>query len=58
MANLNESKSIGHSFCIIDMEKSDGCAVTCSNAFDKRAVETKMAIPFLLTWMKEERYFA
>ncbi len=57
MANVNQPKAVGHPFGIIEVKKSDSCATTCGHAFDKTTVEAKMAIPSLLTWMKEEDDF-
>jgi len=53
MAKINQPKAVGHSFSIIEMKKSDSSATTCGNAFNQSAIEAKMAIPSLLTWMKE-----
>ena len=57
MAKINQPKSVGHPFSIVEVKKSDRCATTGGNAFDKTTVEAKMAIPSLLAWMKEEDDF-
>jgi len=57
VAQINQPKSVGHPFRIIEMKKSHSRATTCGNAFNQSAVEAKMAIPSLLTWMEEEDGF-
>ncbi len=57
MAKINQPKAVGHSFRIIEMKKSDCSAPTCGNAFNQSAIEAKMAIPSLLTWIEEEDDF-
>ena len=57
MAQINQPKAVGHSFRIIEMKKSDSSAPTCSNAFNQRAIEAKLALPSLLTWIEEENDF-
>ena len=57
VAKINQPKSVGHPFSIVEVKKSDRCATTGGNAFDKTTVEAKMAIPSLLAWMKEEDDF-
>ncbi len=57
MTQINQPKAVGHSFRIIEMKKSDSSATTCGHAFDQSAVEAKMAMPSLLTWIEEEDDF-
>jgi len=57
VANINQPKSVGHPFSIIEMKKGDSSATTRGNAFDKSTVEAEMAIPSLFTWIKEEYDF-
>jgi hypothetical protein len=57
VAKINQPKAVGHPFNLIEMKKRDSSAPTRGNAFDKSAVEAKMAIPPLLTWIEEEDGF-
>ena len=57
MANINQAESVGYPFSIVEMKKSDCSATAGGNALDTATVEAKMAIPSLLTWMKEEDDF-
>ena len=57
VANINQPKSVGYPFSIVEVKKRDCSATAGGNTLDKTTVEAKMAIPSLLTWMKEENDF-
>jgi hypothetical protein len=56
-AQINQSQVIGDSFRIIEMKQGGGRASTCGNAFNQSTIKSKMAMPSLLTRIKEEDDF-
>jgi hypothetical protein len=57
VAQFNQPEAEGHAFSIIEMKKGDSSTLTCGNAFNQSAIEAKMALPSMLTRMKEEDDF-
>jgi len=54
---INQPESVGHTFRVVEVKKRNCSATTRGNALDTTAVEAKMAIPPLLTWIEEEDGF-
>jgi hypothetical protein len=57
VAEFNQFEAEGHTFRIVEMKKGGSSTSTCGNAFNSSAIEAKMPIPSLFTWMKEEDNF-
>ena len=57
MAERNQPEAVRYPFGIIEVKKRDSGAPTGGNPFDTTAVEAKMAIPSLLSWVEEEDDF-
>jgi len=57
VAKINQPKSVGQPFGIVEVKKRDCSTTAGSNVLDKTTIEAKMAFPSLLTWMKEEDDF-
>ncbi len=57
VADVNQSKSVGHPLSLIEMKQRGSGATTRGNAFDPTTIEAKMAIPSLLTRIEEKDDF-
>ena len=57
VAKPNQPQSVGYPISIVEVEKSDSRAPSCGNTFNQSAVEAKVAIPPLLTWIEEKDDF-
>ena len=57
VAKGDQPEAVSLPFGIIEVKKPDSGAPTGGNPLDTTAVEAKMAIPSLLTWIKKEDDF-